>query len=133
MSPSITRRFAAAMEQMFRDDLQHATEVVLTNRRDVRLSKQTGTRDAGRPGAKQGRGRRAAAGAMGISSAAAASITNRRELGPAEAKVMAAAGVFSLLVMGVVLYWPRLFAIPAGVLLGLAAASLLLRAAQLKR
>ena len=126
-------RFAVAMEQMFLNDLSHATEVVLTNHRNVRLSVQPEQRHVGPSGAKQGRGRRAAAGAMGIGSAAAASITNRRELGPAEAQVMAAAGVFLLLVMGVVWYWPRLFAIPAGVLLGLAAVSLLLRAAQLRR
>lgn len=125
--------FAAALEQMFLDDLEHATEVVLTNRSNVRLSKQPEVRRGGPTGARQGRGRRAAAGAIGISSAAAASITNRRELGPAEAQVMAAAGVFSLVVMAAVLYWPRLFAIPAGILLGLGAASLLLRAAQLRR
>lgn len=123
--------FAASMEQMFRDDLEQATEVVLTNRRDVRLS--TESVRAGTAGARQGRGRRAAAGAIGISSAAAASITNRRELGPAEAKIMAAAGVFLAVVTSAVLYWPRLFAIPAGVLLGLIAASLLLKAVQLRR
>ena len=58
-------------------------------------------------------------------------MTNRRVLGPAEARVMASTGVALLAVTAVVVKWPKVLAIPVGVLLGWVAISLLVRVVKL--
>ena len=124
--------FAKAMEAMYLDDLSHATEVVLTGRRRVRLNQRREPRRR-RPLARtHGTGGRAAAGALGIGSAVGAAITNRRLLGPAEAQVMASAGLLLLAVSAIAMKWPRVVAIPLSVMLGWVAFSLFLRAATLR-
>jgi cardiolipin synthase A/B len=102
--------FAKAMEAMYLDDLSHATEVVLTARRRVRLSQQPEPRRR-RPLARTSPGR-AAAGALGVGSAVGAAITNHRVLGPAEARVMATAGLLLLVLSALAMKWPRVVAIP---------------------
>jgi cardiolipin synthase len=125
------RPFATAMEAMFLDDLSNATEVVLTAQRRVRLNHQAPRRR--RPVARAyGSGTRAAAGALGIGSTVGAAITNRRLLGPAEARVMANAGLLLLAVSAVAFEWPRVVAIPVSVMLAWVALSLLFRAATLR-
>ncbi len=121
--------FAKAMEAMYLDDLSHATEVVLTARRRVRLRQQPEPRRR-RPLARASGGR-AAAGALGVGSAVGAAITNHRVLGPAEARVMAIAGLLLLVMSGVAMKWPRVVAIPLSVVLGWVALSLFSRAATL--
>ncbi len=124
--------FAKAMEAMYLDDLSHATEVVLTGRRRVRLNQQPEPRRR-RPLARtHGTGRRAAAGAFGVGSAVGAAITNHRVLGPAEARVMASAGLLLLAVSAVAMKWPRVVAMPLSVMLGWVALSLFFRAATLR-
>ena len=123
--------FAAAMEQMYLDDLSHSTEVVLTATRDVRLSEHPEPPKSWRAGVKRSGGRRAAAGALGIGSAVGAAMTNHRVLGPAEARVMASVGVMLLALTGVVLQWPKVLAIPVGVMLGWVASALLVRVVKL--
>ena len=118
--------FAKAMEAMYLDDLSHATEVVLTARRRVRLSEQPEPRRR-RPLTRTSGGR-AAAGALGVGSAVGAAITNHRVLGPAEGRVMATAGLLLLVMSGVAMKWPRVVAIPMSVLLGWVALSLFSRA-----
>jgi cardiolipin synthase len=60
-------------------------------------------------------------------------MTGRRVLGPAEARIMGAAGV-ALLALGLVaLLWPRLVAVPLGALAIWLAVSLLVRARTLRR
>ena len=124
--------FANAMEAMYLDDLSHATEVVLTARRRVRLSQQPEPRRHRSLGVMHGGGGRAAAGALGVGSAVGAAITNHRVLGPAEARVMASAGLLLLAVSGVAMTWPKVVAIPLSVMLGWVALSLLFRAATLR-
>ncbi|HUE89144.1 MAG TPA: phospholipase D-like domain-containing protein, partial [Vicinamibacterales bacterium] len=121
--------FAKAMEAMYLDDLLHATEVVLTARRRVRLSQQPEPRRR-RPLARMSPGR-AAAGALGVGSAVGAAITNHRVLGPADAPVMATAGLLLLVLSAVAMKWPRVVAIPLSVVLGWVALSLFSRAATL--
>ena len=121
--------FAKAMEAMYLDDLSHATEVVLTARRRVRLSQQREPRRR-RPLTRTSGGR-AAAGALGVGSAVGAAITNHRVLGPAEARVMATAGLLLLVLSAVAMKWPRVVAIPLSVVLGWVALSLFSRAATL--
>jgi cardiolipin synthase A/B len=121
--------FAQAMDAMYLEDLAHATEVVLTARRRVRLSEQPERRRSEKH--VHGSGGRAAAGAFGVGSAVGAAISNHRVLGPAEARVMASAGLLLLAVSGVAMTWPRVVAIPLAVMLGWVALSLLFRAATL--
>lgn len=124
-------RFAGAMDAMYLDDLSHATEVVLTPRRRVRLRRQPDRRRQPNEDRPHGSGGRVAAGALGISSAVGAAMTNRRILGPAEARVLASAGLVLALVSGVAWQWPRVVAIPLAVILAWIACSLLVRAASL--
>jgi len=124
--------FAVAMEQMYLEDLSRATEIVLTGRRDVRLAESPEPRRRPHAGARRSSGRRAAAGVLGIGSSVGAAMTNRRVLGPAEARVMASAGVALLAVTAVIVKWPKVLAIPVGVLLGWIAISLLVRVVKLK-
>ncbi len=121
--------FAMAMEAMYLDDLSHATEVVLTAQRRVRLSEQSGS-PRRRPRARTSGGR-AAAGALGVGSAIGAAITNHRVLGPAEARVMATAGLLLLVLSGVATKWPRVASIPVAVMLGWVALALFSRAVTL--
>ena len=123
--------FAVAMEQMYLEDLSRATEVVLTGRRDVRLAESPEPRRRPHAGARRSSGRRAAAGVLGIGSAVGAAMTNRRVLGPAEARVMASAGVALLAVTAVIVKWPKVLVIPVGVLLGWVAIALLVRVVKL--
>ena len=123
--------FAVAMEQMYLEDLSHATEVVLTARQRVRLSEQPASNRRRISKMRQSGGQRAVAGAIGIGSAVGASIVNRRVLGPAEARVMASVSVVLLVVTGVVVRWPMVLAVPVGVMFAWVAVSLLVRAARL--
>ena len=123
--------FAAAMEQMYLEDLSHATEVVLTQRQGIRLSERPEPRRRPIARGRQGGGQRAAAGALGIGSAVGASMVNHRVLGPAEARVLATVGVLLLAMTAVILKWPSVLAVPAGVMLAWVAVSLLVRAAKL--
>ncbi len=123
--------FARAMETMYLDDLTHATEVVITARRHVRLSTTTTPGPTPSDTRRAGRARRAAAGVLGVGSTVGAAITSRRVLGPAEARVMAGAATALLAAAGALLVWPRAFTIPAAVVLGWVAAALFARAVAL--
>ena len=104
--------FARAMEAMYLDDLGHATEIVLSPRRQIRPVSPE--RHRGRRVTSGSRGA-AAAGAIGVGSTIGAAITNRRELGPAEARVLATSGVLLFLAAAVILRWPWLAAVPLAI------------------
>ena len=117
--------FARQMEDMFRDDLKHATEIVLNQ--GVHSAEPRPPRPAGRgsPG-------RLAAGAVGLGSAVTAAITNHRTLGPAEAVAMAAGGGLLLVLAGLAIWLPRLVTIPLALLAAWIAVTLLVRAIRLR-
>jgi cardiolipin synthase len=125
------QRFAGRMADMYEDDLDNATEIVLAKRR-VRPT----VRRARAPGARRWRPRsgsagRAAAGALSLGSAVGAAMTNRRVLGPAEARVLAMAGLVLLALAAVGLVWPWLLAMPMGVAAAWVGVSLLMRSLRL--
>jgi cardiolipin synthase len=62
-----------------------------------------------------------------------AAITNRRVLGPAEAKIMFSAGIILLLLSSIAILWPRLLAIPFAVLGLWLAFALILRSYRSRR
>jgi cardiolipin synthase len=119
--------FAGQMEAMFRDDLANATEIVLDlgNVHAAPQSPEPHPARRGSPG-------RVAAGALGIGSTVSAAITNRRVLGPAEARVMAGAGVVLLIVAAVAMLLPRLVTVPLALVTLWIATTLLVRAWQLR-
>ena len=121
--------FAARMEGMYLDDLGRATEITLTARARVVKNAEGPRRPAGQPGSAG----RAAAGAVSIGSAVGAAVTGRRALGPAEARIMAMAGIALLLLGLVALVWPWVVAVPLGLIALWLAVTLLVRARALKR
>jgi cardiolipin synthase len=122
--------FAREMEEMYLGDLEHSTEIVLSAKRRVRASQQPEPR---RRKARIGQGSagRAAAGAIGISSAVKAAITNHRTLGPAEAKIMASGGAMLVGLAAVAVLWPRVLTIPLAIIASWVAVTLFYRAYKL--
>jgi cardiolipin synthase len=121
--------FAGQMEDMYLDDLDRATEITLTRRARV-------ARTAGPPRAtlrRTGSAGRAAAGAVSIGSAVGAAMTGRRLLGPAEARIMGAAGIALLVLALLATIWPRVIAVPLAVIATWLGVTLLLRARTLHR
>ena len=117
--------FAAQMEQMFEDDLQGATEIVLDLGRVHSARSRPGRARRGSPG-------RLAAGAVGLGSAVSAAITNHRALGPAEAKVMAIGGGLLIAIAALAAVAPRLLAWPVALLAAWIGVTLLIRAGRLR-
>ncbi len=124
--------FARAMAEMYQVDLEHATEIVLAARSRLRPT-GTGRRTTGRWERRPGSASRAAAGAVSIGSAVHAAVTGRRVLGPAEARIMAAAGTGLLLLALLALVWPWAIALPVALLGGWLAVTLLVRGWRLRR
>ena len=109
--------FARQMEAMFQDDLQYATEIVLSTRRRIRVSGMAKPQDA-RIRRGQGSAGRAVAGALRLSHVVGAAMTNRRALGPAEAKIMVGGGIVLFALAIIATLWPRIITVPL-VILGL--------------
>lgn len=122
--------FAAQMEKMYLDDLGHATEITLTERARMVKTAETPPRHGVR---RPGSAGRAAAGAVSIGSAVGAAMTGHRVLGPAEARIMGTAGLALLVLALLALIWPRVIAVPLGVIAIWVAVSLLIRARALRR
>jgi len=129
-------RIGEEMEQMFLDDLENATEMVLTVERRLAPA----SKPERRPGLQRMRERigggsssRAAAGAIQIGRTVGAAITNRRPLGPAEARIMGASGLLLLAASVVAVLWPRVVSWPLAVIGVWVAASAFIRAFHLRR
>ena len=120
--------FAAEMEAMFLQDLQHATEIVLDG---ASLHAAEPPRSYSRP--RRGSPGRLAAGAVGLGSTVTAAITNHRALGPAEATVMGAAAALLLVFAAASLLWPLLVTIPLALVAAWIAVVLIVRAVRLAR
>jgi cardiolipin synthase len=125
-------RFAQAMQEMYLDDLTHATEIVLSEKQRVRPSGHPVPSPAGsRP--RIGSAGRVAAGALSVSNTIGAAITNHRVLGPAEAKVMIVAGLVLLALAVVAAQWPPLLVVPFTLFAVWLALALLIKAYRLHR
>jgi len=106
--------FGRRMEEMFLDDLQQATEVVLTDQQ-VRDAIPSSPRNRRRWRHRTGRTRRlAAASAIRMSRTFGAALTARRALGAAEALTL----LYGALLLGAIgllgLKWPEALAYPLG-------------------
>lgn len=125
--------FARQMEQMYLDDLQNATEVVLDSRHKVR--KPHVARHARRPvvGSGGGSAGRAAAGAVRIGNAIGAALVNRRVLEPMESRMTALGGGALTLLAVLFVALPSLLAYPVAALLAWSGLALLYRGFRLHR
>ncbi len=120
--------FAAAMERQYRDDLTHATEIVLQPLR--RSLRPVPTRiDDNRPRrAPSGSAGRAAAGAVRFGSAVGTAIVRPGELGFGSARIMAAAALLLLAAAVLGVFWPKALAWPLATIALWFAIALLIRA-----
>lgn len=115
--------FNGRMAAMFEEDLERSTEIVLFPRRRRapaeilrELRERRASRRRGNRPPRSSRAGRAAAGALRLGRTVNAAVTRQRILGPAEARVVAIAGLtLTLLALGT-LFWPRLIAVPFAVL-----------------
>jgi cardiolipin synthase len=123
--------FADRMEQMYLEDLANATEVVLDPRHRMSAPGEPRHPRSGMSGAGSASG--AAAGALRIGNAIGAAFANRRALGPAEARLAAAAGLLLCGFSVLFALFPQALVFPL-IVLGLwGGAALLYRAYELHR
>ncbi|HEX8503136.1 MAG TPA: phospholipase D-like domain-containing protein [Pyrinomonadaceae bacterium] len=126
--------FARQMEETYCRDLENATEIVLQGRRKVRPKggEARAERRRRRP-SRKGSASRAAAGFIGVGSAVGAAITNRRVLGPAEARLMVMSATLLLALSMVAVKWPRGLTYPLAFIGTWCALALFVRAYKLHR
>jgi cardiolipin synthase len=120
------------MEQAYLGDLENATEVVLNERRRLRVPgaprrHRSLTKSGG------GSGGRAAAGAIRIGHAIGAAFTDRRVLEPVEARIALTSGASLLALAAVFAWFPRALAYPLVVVLAWIAVVLLYKGYRLHR
>jgi cardiolipin synthase len=127
--------FARQMEEMYLEDLSQSTEIVLSKRR--RHPSPSVKPPAGQFSKKRSGGAsRTVAGVLRLGQSVGAAVTNRRELGPAEAVIMVWGAAFVAVVAAVVaalaILWPWAVAAPLGLIGFWITVSLLIRAYQLR-
>ena len=98
--------FAAEMQAMYLDDLSHATEIVLTDRRRPRPIVPRRMRIRPR-GAVRGSANWAAKGVLRAGKVVGAAVTRSRVLGPAEASLMLSAGLTLLGLVAAAVLFPK--------------------------
>ena len=122
--------FAKLMEAMYLEDLSNATEILLDRRRPVVAPPLPGHSATSPHGGSAGR---AAAGLLRVSNTVGAAISDHRELGPVEARIMIVVAIL-LLGLGVVaILLPRVLVYPLAVISLWIGAALLLRGYRLRR
>ncbi len=104
--------FAAEMERMYLEDLNHATEIVLSSKQKV-LAPGEPAHPAHAVGKGSGSAGRAAAGAVRIGHAVGAAITGRRLLGPVEGRLMLLIGALFVALAALAFWLPALLVYPA--------------------
>ena len=124
--------FAEQMEAMYLEDLANATEIVLDDRRKPRAPGQPPRRRVTTLSGGGSAGR-AAAGAVRIGNAIGAAFTNRRALGPIEARLALSAGFFLCLLSILFAVFPHALAYPLVFIGAWAGISLLYRGYRLRR
>lgn len=127
------REFADEMEQMYLEDLDNSTEVVLSERLRTRAAGSRPRRRHPRSMRAHGSASRAAASAMRLGNAVGAAFSDRRALGPVEAQVMTAAGLSLCGLAVFVAFFPRVLAYPLSALGAWAGVSLLYRGYKLRK
>lgn len=129
-------RFARQMEEMYLEDLKHATELVLDAGHKLRAPGAPKARprpfQVGMSG-KRGSAGRVAAGALRISNTIGAAMSDRRVLEPVEARIMSMVGLVLLALAVLVVFFPPVLAYPLAAIAMWIGAVLLLRGYKLRR
>lgn len=128
--------FAHEMEQMYLEDLDNATEIVLSGKNRVRPVAQPEPEASSYKGVrprKAGSASRLTAGALRVGNTVGAAITSRLVLGAAEAKIMLFGGAVLLSLAVLALVQPLILVIPFSVIAGWIGVSLLMKAHHLRR
>jgi cardiolipin synthase A/B len=133
--------FANEMEQMYLQDLDGATEIVLSERNRVRPVTKTGSsgpeshpsfrNNAG--SGRSGSASRLTAGAIRVSNTVGAAITSRLVLGAAEAKIMMSGGIILITLAVLAALQPLLLVVPFALIAAWIGISLLIKAYHLRR
>jgi cardiolipin synthase len=145
--------FAAEMEDAYLQDLENTTEILLGHRNRVRPAnpaaaaaaadrrrQRRAARKARRAAGEENEGSigngsagQLAVGAIRVGNTFGAALANRRMLGAAEAKTMTIAAAALSAIALVALVWPRILAVPIGLMAGWSALALAVRAWRLQR
>jgi cardiolipin synthase len=124
--------FAHEMEQMYLQDLDNATEIVLSEKNRVHPVEEPEpsprSHRAAMGSGKSGSAGRLTAGAIRVGNTVGAAITNRLVLGAAEAKIMLSGGAALLVLAVLALVQPLLIVVPFALIAGWFGISLLLQA-----
>jgi cardiolipin synthase len=123
--------FAEAMREMYLDDLEHSTEIILNESTKVRPRERRKREDLS-PGSARGSAGRAATGVVAIGNTLGAAVTTPRLLGPAEAPVMIMMAMVSLLVAGLAIFLPLIVSILVAIFCGWVSAILFIKAFRLR-
>lgn len=126
------QNFSRSMMQMYLDDLENATEIVLKEKARVRPKDERRFRRQGHGAARRSAGR-AATGVMAMGSTASAAIGRSRLLGPAEAPIMVGAGLVLLSVCVLAVLFPRSVSIAVAFCSGWIGIVLLFKSLRLRR
>jgi cardiolipin synthase len=128
--------FAREMEQMYLEDLDNSTEIVLSEKNRVRPVAQPKPESSSYNGVgrrKGGSAGRLTAGAIRVGNTVGAAITSRLVLGAAEAKIMLFGGAVLLSLAVLALVEPLLMVVPFSMIAGWIGVSLLMKAHHLHR
>jgi cardiolipin synthase len=120
--------FGKQVQEMFIDDLQHATEIVLDRNRPRPVARPPRPRDP----FLRGTATKTAAGVVRLGHAVGQAIADR-ELGPAEAVFMFWIAMLLIVVSLLGIFWPRSLAWPAAIVGFWVSMLLLVRAYKLRR
>ena len=126
--------FAAEMEDLYLEDLENATEIVLEPRRRRQWDREE-------PSAREpvgvlrprGSASRAAAGALRIGRTVTAALSEQRVLARTDARLVASSGIVLLAIAVLGVIWPLAVVVPLAIVLVWIALVLLMRAFTLRR
>jgi len=118
--------FARAMEEMYLDDLNNSTEIVLGAKHKVHPVERRGPKIP-QIGAARGSAGRAASGVLAVGSTVGAAFTSQQMLGPAEIPALTIAAATLCGLAAIAFHWPRAISIPVAFIAGWMAVTLLLR------
>lgn len=125
--------FAAKMEDLYLEDLENATEIVLEPRRRRQSDRDAGPREALGVPRPRGSASRAAAGALRIGRTVTAALSEQRVLARTDARLVATAGLIVLAIAVLGVLWPLAVSVPLAIVLVWVGLVLLIRAFTLRR
>lgn len=123
--------FTEQMAQMYVDDLERSTEIVLSDRRII--DRRTGVRSPPTTRRSIGSAGRIAAGAVRLGNTASAMITEHRMLAFAEARAAAMLGAACVVIALIALLWPPAVAIPLGLIIAWIGGAMIAKAHALRK